>query len=147
MRTFVSLALAGVIGCDADGRDEDPVVEEVVVKGDLEVTSSEELAALDGVTEVTGLLTIRGTEEITLSLPDLRSAGALDLHGNAVLEHLDLPALRAVAGDLHIAYNHQAAAADPEATLHCEALALVDRVEVGGQSVVYGNGGEVADCP
>jgi hypothetical protein len=80
-----------------------------VVEGDYTIENSVDVALLDGVTEITGTLTIADTGVSGLTsivLPDLVSIGDLNVTGVWALERLELPALRVVGADFRIEANY-----------------------------------------
>lgn len=110
----VAGGLAFLVGRDRnhDGRLEDDEVEQrevacgEVASRDLAVHDAAEMAALAGITVMTGSLTVDGTALGELVLPRLVQVyGAIEVKDNAALVRVSLPALQSVDGRLVLAQD------------------------------------------
>ncbi|HEX2881937.1 MAG TPA: hypothetical protein VHO25_20595 [Polyangiaceae bacterium] len=85
--------------CDGQGG---PVIPSVI-EGDYTIENSVDVALLQGVTEITGHVTIDGTSLVTLSLPNLITIGGhLRIEDNGNLSTLSLPSLKSVGNGLDV---------------------------------------------
>jgi hypothetical protein len=68
-----------------------------VLEGDYTIENSLDMALLQGVTEITGHVTVEGTQLVALSLPNLATVGGhLRVESNQILSTLSLPSLQSV---------------------------------------------------